>query len=319
VDIFFVQEAVMKPFRKYTALAVDGGGIRGVVVTRALAMLETALGKNLHDIFRLAVGTSTGAIISAGVGAGISARDMYGYYCEFGEKVFAKTWLTRLWPLTGCRYSDKALKATLVERFGNLKMGDFWTGKLRTDVVITTFDLETNHTLFIKPWKEEYKDWDVATAVQASCTVPTYFPVVQGRYIDGGVGSYSNPCYLAAYEAVKCLGWPPAETTLISVGTGRSPHSWSPGQVLKMWAWDWLNPMVDAFLQSADDQQVHLVETFFEELDFRRFQVDMAVPVEMDDPSDIPGLSAYGKKLGQMILNDQVDKNSMGKSASRAQ
>ena len=25
-------------------------------------------------------------------------------------------------------------------------------------------------------------------------------PVVANRYVDGGVGSYSNPCYLAAFE-----------------------------------------------------------------------------------------------------------------------
>ena len=40
-------------------------------------------------------------------------------------------------------------------------------------------------------------------------------------------------------------------------------------------AWDWLEPTLDAFLTSAGDQQVHLVETFFQELDFRRFQVDL--------------------------------------------
>lgn len=78
----------MKPFRKNVAIAIDGGGIKGVICTRALAMLEDALGKNIHDVFRLAVGTSTGSIISAGVGAGISAKDMYQYYVQLGEEVF---------------------------------------------------------------------------------------------------------------------------------------------------------------------------------------------------------------------------------------
>ena len=34
----------MKPFRQHVAIAVDGGGIKGVIVTRALAILEEHLG-----------------------------------------------------------------------------------------------------------------------------------------------------------------------------------------------------------------------------------------------------------------------------------
>src|SRR5690606_39858584 len=42
----------MKPFRKNAAIAIDGGGIKGVIVTRALSILEESLGKSCHDIFR---------------------------------------------------------------------------------------------------------------------------------------------------------------------------------------------------------------------------------------------------------------------------
>ncbi len=151
--------------------------------------------------------------------------------------------------------------------------------------MITTFDLMTNHTRFIKPWKTEYADWPVVLAVRASCTVPTYYPVVNGRYVDGGVGDYANPCYLAAYEAAYVLNWDPAETTLISLGTGRDPYHWETENARQYWAWQWLGPILGAFLQSADDQQVNLVSTFFKTLDFRRFQVDEKESIAMDDPS----------------------------------
>jgi hypothetical protein len=167
--------------------------------------------------------------------------------------------------------------------------------------------LKENRSLFIKPWKEEYREWLVAKTVLASCTVPTYFPVVDGRYVDGGVGSYTNPCYLAAYEAYYCLGWDPAETTLISLGTGRGPRYFENGNLL--WTWEWVTPVLDAFSQSADDQQVHLVENFFPALDFRRFQVNLAQPIAMDDVSMIPRLAVYGDELGRMLLNDQLDRS----------
>ena len=297
----------MKPFRKNVAIAIDGGGIKGVMVTQALSVLEDAFGKPVHEIFQLAVGTSTGSIISAGIGSGLSAQRMTALYTSLGETIFSPGLRRALWPLTRFRYPDQPLKDALTEVFGAMEMSDFWLHDPPIDVVITTFDLLENRTRFIKPWKDEYGSWKVSRAVQASCTVPTYFPVVEGRFIDGGVGSYANPCYLAAYEAAVCLNWDPAETTLISLGTGRAPHVFSPRQAARLWSWQWLGPILGAFMQSAGDQQVHLVETFFRKLDFRRFQIDMRENIEMDDAGKIPELRAYGIRMGRMILSDRID------------
>lgn len=298
----------MKPFRENVAVAIDGGGIRGVMVARALAILEEHLGEPVYDTFRLAAGTSTGSIISAGIGAGLTAAQMHELYTELGSTIFRKTWRAWLWPLTRYRYPHEPLRSALGEYIGDMVLGDFWSADPPTDVVITAFDLVENRTRFIKPWKEEYSNWPVTQAVLASSSVPTYFPVVEGRYVDGGVGSYANPCYLAAYEARFCLKWDAAETTLISLGTGRCPHLLEPGEASRFWAWDWIGPALGAFMQSANDQQVHLVETFFEELDFRRFQVDMQDCIDMDDVSQIPELTAYGDELGRKILNDETDR-----------
>ena len=297
----------MKPFRKNVAIAIDGGGIRGVIVTKALSILEEHLGKPVHNIFRLAAGTSTGSIISAGIASGLTAAQLHQLYSSLGETIFKKSWRTFFWPLTRFRYPHEPLIEALREHIGTQKMGDFWTASPPTDVVITTFDLLTGKTCFIKPWKKDYKDWPVIWAVLASSSVPTFFPVVDGRYVDGGVGSYANPCYLAAYEAQFCLKWDPKETTLISLGTGRDPQGVKPGQPGRFMAWDWLTPTLDAFLSSADDQQVHLVETFFQDLDFRRFQVDLKEAISMDDPSQIQSLTGYGRQLGKMMLTDEDD------------
>jgi len=298
----------MKPFRKHVAISIDGGGIKGVMVTRALAVLEDHLGKSVHDIFRLTTGTSTGAIIAAGIGAGLSGRQMHDLYCELGEKVFRRTWRSRFWPLTRFRYPNGPLRDALKQYIGDVMMGEFWSADPPTDVVITVFDLVTKHTCFIKPWKDKYAAWPVVKTVLASSAIPTYFPVVEGRYVDGGVGSYANPCYIAAYELCFCLDWEPAETTLISLGTGRDPHTLESGDADRFRVWNWLGPILGAFLQSADDQQVHLVRTFFEQLDFRRFQVDFSEPIKSDDPSKIPQLTTYGEELGRKILNDDVDR-----------
>jgi predicted acylesterase/phospholipase RssA len=297
----------VKPLRKHVALAIDGGGIKGIMVTRALSLLEQSLGRSVHNIFRLAAGTSTGSIIAAGLGAGLSAERMYALYCQLGKEVFRRTWRSMLWPLSRYRYPHDALERALKTYIGNITMGDFWSSTPSTDVVITVFDLVSKRTRFVKSWKEKYARWPVVTAVLASSSIPTYFPVVNGRYVDGGVGSYANPCYLAAYEAKFCLQWDPDETTLISLGTGRDPHLLQPGDADRFWVWNWISPVLGAFLQSADDQQVRLVNTFFDRLDFRRFQIDLETPIRADDPSKIVILTQYGDILGQKILQDEMD------------
>lgn len=297
----------MKPFRKNVGIAIDGGGIRGLIVTRALAALEAYLGKPVHDIFQLAAGTSTGSIISAGIAAGLSAARMSELYRELGASIFPFSLRKLLFPLTRYRYSAKPFENALTNHFGNLKIGDVWASSSRVDLVITAYDLQENRTRFIKPWKDEYADWPVMKAVLASCTVPTYFPAVEQRFIDGGVGAYSNPCYVAAYEARECMQWDAAETTLISIGTGRQPYAYDAARIARSWAWDWIGTVLNVFSQSAYDQQVHLVETFFEQLDFRRFQLDLQAPIEMDDVSRMDELEEYGEHLGRLIINDETD------------
>jgi len=297
----------MKPFRKNLAIAIDGGGIRGVIVTRALSMLEEKLERPLHELSRLYAGTSTGAIISASLASGMTAKRIHELYEELGGGIFRQTWRTFLFPISRHRYSAGPLERALVQQFGDMRLKDLWKDLALRDIVITAFDLLTNETCFIKPWKLQYQEWTLVKAVLASSSVPTYFPAVEGRYIDGGVGSYANPCYLAAYELSFCLGWDPEETTLLSLGTGRSPNAMRPGEPNRMAAWDWIEPVLDAFLTSASDQQVRLVDTFFNKLDFRRFQVDMDEALPMDDPAAMPLLIEYGTELGQMILADRMD------------
>ncbi len=299
----------MKPFRKNLAIAIDGGGIRGVMVTRALTMLEEHLGAPIHDSARLYAGTSTGSIISSALAVGLNAAQVHGLYLKLADTVFHSSWRTALFPLSRYRYSSEPLAKALHDELGDRKMKDLWKDLQLTDLVITSFDVLTNRTLFIKPWKQEYQDWLISYAVLTSSCVPTYFPPVDGRYLDGGVGSYANPCYLAAYELQFCLGWDPSETTLLSFGTGRPPDLLKPGQPERLFAWNWIEPVLNAFLSSASDQQVVVVEDFFKKLDFRRFQVDMRENIEMDDIHHIAQLLEYGEQMGEMVLNDEIDRS----------
>ena len=92
------------------------------------------------------------------------------------------------------------------------------------------------------------------------------------------LGSPDWERYLAAYEAAYCLDWDPRQTTLLSLGTGRGPSGFLPHEVRRFHLWDWITPALDTFMTDSSDQQVRLVQQFFPDLDFRRFQVDLDPP-----------------------------------------
>ena len=66
----------MSPLRPHTALAIDGGGIKGLIVAQALIALEEELGGGpliQRPELQIMAGTSTGAIITAAIAMGMIA------------------------------------------------------------------------------------------------------------------------------------------------------------------------------------------------------------------------------------------------------
>ena len=81
-----------KPFR---VLAIDGGGILGLIPASILAFVEEEAGSPVSDLFDLVIGTSTGGILSVGLtvpdDAGkpkFSAQDLKGLYANKGASIF---------------------------------------------------------------------------------------------------------------------------------------------------------------------------------------------------------------------------------------
>lgn len=81
------------PIREHVGIAVDGGGIKGVMVARALAALEEKLGvERLIDSPKVKViaGTSTGSLLAFGIAAGMSAKELLDLYEGLGDRVFSQ-------------------------------------------------------------------------------------------------------------------------------------------------------------------------------------------------------------------------------------
>src|SRR6266404_1408775 len=80
-------------------LALDGGGIRGVITLEVLAEIERQLQKKLGrgedfvlaEYFDYIAGTSTGAIIATCLALGMRVEDVLKFYLESGPAMFAKS------------------------------------------------------------------------------------------------------------------------------------------------------------------------------------------------------------------------------------
>ena len=227
-------------------LALDGGGIRGVIAIELLAKIEKLLRERernpnlvLADYFDYVAGTSTGAIIAAAISLGRSMDEIRTFYHEDGPKMFTQLkWYDPriLWARFTATYLTERLKSVFGER---IKLG---SPDLKTLLLVILKNETTN-----SPWPlsnhphAKYNDrqhsgcnlelplWQI---VRASTAAPTFFPpevINIGSetfiFVDGGVTPFNNPALqlftMATAEPYR-LNWPVGadQMLLVSVGTG---------------------------------------------------------------------------------------------------
>lgn len=246
-----------KPKRKL--LAIDGGGIRGVMSLEVLLEIEKLLGKGDRD-FRLShyfdyiAGTSTGGIIAAGLAVGMSVSQLLDFYEKAGTEMFDKARLLKR--LTKYRFNSEPLARKLQSALGaGTELG---SDKLETLLLLVLRNATTN-----SPWPisnnpfAKYNDRKLGCCnldlplwqlVRASTAAPTYFPpeviVIKDEekdkeqefvFVDGGVTMYNNPAFQMFLMATLDRYWPRAtkqhrpwptgvdRMLVVSVGTGTSP------------------------------------------------------------------------------------------------
>ncbi len=235
-------------------LALDGGGLRGILTLGILKSIEGELGARHGDdpafrlchYFDLIAGTSTGAIIAAALAIGMSVDEITEEYRELGSRVFTRSLLRQ--GLLRAKYDE----SRLIEELKTVYGADTTLGseKLLTGLLVVIKRLDT-----ASPWpvsnnpngkyfrsrpggtigNGDYKLWQ---AVRASTAAPDYFdperitiaqlpnhPPVYGDFVDGGVSPFNNPALQAFMYATAQgyrINWPTGEDKilLVSIGTG---------------------------------------------------------------------------------------------------
>ena len=234
-------------------LAIDGGGLRGLITLQILEKMETIVGKPLSNYFDLIGGTSTGSFIATGLAHGWDVNHVRKIYWDLGGNVFNKSFFR--WGMISPRFKSEPMDDALERSFGNELLGG---RNLKTGLAIMAKRLDTNSPWILhnNPEGKYFKrregsdfvpngEYLLRDLVRASTAAPTIFAPtrlkvsdVEGAFVDGGVSPHNNPALqlllLATLEDYR-LTWPLGADKLfvVSVGTGAWEERHDPEWVME--------------------------------------------------------------------------------------
>ena len=241
-------------------LAIDGGGIRGLIPAVVLADLERRTGRRTAELFDLIAGTSTGGILACGLtrpgadGApAFTAADLIGLYESEGPEIFHRSLLKRIVSVGGYadeRYDDSGLNAALSRYLAGTRLS-----QAVTDLFMTAYEIERRQAFFFRSSRartDPAYDFTFVDAARATAAAPTYFEPVRVSDV-GGASSYAlidggvfalNPA-MCAYAELAATGRADEVDLVVSLGTGSHTRR-LPFEDVRGWGQvEWARPLVD--------------------------------------------------------------------------
>lgn len=292
-----VRERLTAPGPK-RILALDGGGVRGIISLQFLARIEAELRRRtgrpdyrLCEYFDLVGGTSTGSIIAGAVAIGMEVSEILDLYLHAGKRVFSR----RRFKFWQSLYDVKPLEEILEAHVGDIRLGD---DAIRTGICIVTKRADTNSTwpLLNHPdgtYYEANRHVRLRDAVRASAAAPVFYRPAkvefqegrEGVFVDGAVSMANNPALLLLFVATLRgfpFRWPLGEDEilLLSIGTGVWQQRTDALAMARESAFKWLAYLPGMLMADASAQAELLLQSF------SRSPTPWPIDAEIGDLSD---------------------------------
>ena len=248
-------------------LAIDGGGIRGLIPAVVLAELEQRTGRRTAELFDLIAGTSTGGILACALtrpgddgGPAFTAADLIGLYESEGPEIFHRSLIRRVESVDGvidARYDDSALNAALRRYLDGARLS-----QAVCDLFITAYEIERRKAFFFRSTRartDPTHDFAFVDAARATAAAPTYFEPVRIRpvegdesyaLVDGGVFAL-NPAMVAFAEAAAA-GRADAVDLVVSLGTGSHTRRIALEDARGWGQLEWARPLIDIVFDAGE-------------------------------------------------------------------
>lgn len=288
----------------FKILAVDGGGIRGLLPALVLAAIEDRIHRPICELFDLVAGTSTGGIIALGLTkpgedgkVQYAARDLVRLYEQEGRTIFPPRILGgQFGLLRGAKYPADGIDGTLRRYFGEARLRD-----AITPVLIPSYDIEKQTPIFFKSHcaKDDVSfDFLMRDVARATSAAPTYFPpakiasadpLAYYALVDGGVVA-GNPALCAYAEAVNAWHVDSGGIFMVSLGTGELRHPILYDHARNWGQLEWAQPIIDIVLQASNATVSYQLQQFLPGADaqrtYYRFQPTLTVEDESMDKAE---------------------------------
>lgn len=300
-------------------LSIDGGGIRGIIPAILIDALQQRIGNEPWRTFDLISGTSTGGIITVGIGTACNSGKPYSpqqlidLYVQNGAAIFQKNILTPERELILPKYSPAGLEGVLQKFFGDTQFNS-----ALTPLLVSSYDLQSQLPFFFKSHKiaanKDY-NWWVRDIARATSAAPTFFPpfhLARGTedyaLVDGGV--FVNNPSMAAYVEARIL-YPGSKIVVVSVGTGdrqdRIKYAQAKDWGLLGWAKQIVPVLMDSVSEAVDYELQNLPECTYYRLQVENLPQAAA---DMDNvaPENIANLQKLAKDyvVAQAPLLDKI-------------
>lgn len=311
--------------RRVRVLALDGGGIRGIIPAKVLSVLEQLAERPVVELFDVIVGTSIGGIAALALvlprddGPPAPASEIGEFYTRNSPTIFPKAPVA--FPRTredlrelisrvgmqaaifgsnpewgNARYSPEGIEHALRDQFGEAHLSD-----ALIDVVVTAYDIQTSSPMLFRSADARSNpdaDFLMRDVARATSAAPTAFPPLHLKtpdgtdhiLIDGGIFA-NNPAMIAYGEAMRLAAWRGFRfkgIDLVSIGTGLPPDE--EVEYEEFISRSWLRLAEDIF-EAANRGQCSLYDSLLRSLledHYTRFQ--SVLPAEanfaMDDASE---------------------------------
>ena len=310
----------------YKVLAIDGGGIRGLIPALLLAEMEKRINKSIAEAFDLICGTSAGGIIACGLvrpdrnGGPVSAADLVSLFANRGDEIFERSFWQGVFSLGGNvdeRYSADNLEAIL-----NQILDDARLSEARKPLLVTSYDIEQRKPYFFKSTRavasEPGREHLLRHIARATSAAPTYFEpalivsqddaAVRRALIDGGV--FANNPAMCGYAEARAMENAPDEILLAAMGAGFVTRP-IPYDEAKDWGnLGWVKPIIDVMFDAAtstvDYQLKQLLPDQAGAKRYFRFDTELDKALDDLDAANRANIDALHREANDILAHDTM-------------
>lgn len=309
---------------RYRILALDGGGVRGIITAVWLRRLEQELGAPIRKHFDLIAGTSTGSILACGLALGRTPAELIRLYQQKARLIFPRSPKPKGGPprnppkgsqrwLLVPGYDGRGLAGVLRAEFKNAQGRDLLFGRLHASakLMVLSYDTISRRPIIFNNHNPAHASLPVYEIVKGSCSAPIYFPAhvmtIEGQQhalIDGGVVA-SNPALAGITEALATE--PKAKLLVASFGAGQASMPIAAKDAQAWGAIGWLQKIVDVLMDGPMDLMDMMAAQLVGQTHYLRFQCPLSPELDSIDNAAEDNLERLIKEAASYMQQLKVD------------